>query len=289
MTSPRDDDNVQTTERLLAGEPVDDAAGPAEPVELVALVATLRATGREAPPAPSAELARVLRQGRAPDVVPFARRRAARPMTRRAVVAVALGTKITLVGAAAAAALTGVATLEPVPDVIRDPARDLVDGVVGVLPWSPDAPAQQAPEDETPTREGAPGTPAEGGDPTDEQGPATPGEGPGRSDEAPGRPTTPSGEPGHDDEGDDAPGRSEDAPGKPGSESGPSEGGRGSAATPGEHVPSQAPAEPPAGPPADDDGGSTGGAGDAGHSRDAGRAGSTSADADPYPGARVER
>lgn len=122
----RDDQDVQTTERLLAGEPVGDAAepgAPGVPAELAALVATLRAAGRADAPPPSAELASVLSAGRVPDVVPMARRRAARPMTRRAVVAVALGTKIALVSAAAAAALTGVATLEPVPEPIRDPGR----------------------------------------------------------------------------------------------------------------------------------------------------------------------
>lgn len=288
MTSPRDDDNVETTEQLLAGEPVADAAAPAE---LVALLATLREAGREAAPAPSAELARVLREGRPPNVVPLARRRAARPMTRRAVVTVALGTKIALVSAAAAAALTGVATLEPVPDVIRDPARDLVDGVVGVLPWVPDAPAE-APVDESPTQQGTPGEQGEDRRPADGPGQATPGEEPGRSDEAPGRPTTPPGEPGRDDDGendgDDAPGRSEDAPGDPGR--GSSQGGQGDPAAPGEQVPSQAPADPPAGPPADEDGGSaTGTPGGAGRTDDAGRADAASAVVDPYPGALAER
>lgn len=290
MTSARDGEDVQTTERLLAGEPVADAAAPAE---LVALVATLREAGRQAAPAPSAELARVLREGRSPDVVPFARRRAARPMTRRAVVTVALGTKIALVSAAAAAALTGVATLEPVPDVIREPARDLVDDVVGVLPWVPDAPAEQSPAHETPSREGAPGEPGEDGGPAGEPGPAAPGEEPGRSDEAPGRPATPPGEPGRDDDGDDGPGRSGEAPGNPGSAPGSSQDGRGNQPAPGQGVAPQVPADPPAGPPTDDGVGSArGGAGDSGDTGRAGegdQAGAARTDASPYPRALVER
>lgn len=280
MTASRDDEDVQTTERLLAGEPVADAAAPAE---LVALVATLREAGRGAAPAPSAELARVLREGRPPSVVPLARRRAARPMTRRAVVTVALGTKIALVSAAAAAALTGVATLEPVPDVIRDPARELVDGVVGVLPWVPEAPAG-APDGTGGEDPGRPGgdTGEPGGTGVD---PATPGDAPGRSGEAPGRPTDeadPSPDPDADDDGpdddgpgDDGPGRSDEAPGRP-ADPGRSDEHRPTTAPADPARPADPPATPPAAPPA------TPGRPD-GNGRD-GRSGNADADAAPAAG-----
>ncbi|GEN79557.1 hypothetical protein AFE02nite_12910 [Actinotalea fermentans] len=255
------------------------------PGELAALVRTLRAAGQAPAPAPSAELARVLAEGQLPDVVPLERRRAARPMTRRAVVAAALGTKIALVSAAAAAALTGVATLEPVPDVIRDPARDLVDDVVDVLPWTSQEPA--VPADEAPgvSPRGAGSSPDEGRGDSDGQGeegagdgtpgrgvpatpatPAVPGDDAGRSDEAPGRPDEPA------DPEDDAPGRSEEAPGRPES---PGQEGQRRATPPADRTPA-----PPVG---------TGASGSAGVAGVSGTAAGEVISVQPYPSDRVGR
>lgn len=281
MSPSRDDKDVQATQRLLAGETADEAGVPV-PGELAALVRTLRAAGQAPAPAPSAELARVLAEGRLPDVVPLERRRAARPMTRRAVVAAALGTKIALVSAAAAAALTGVATLEPVPDVIRDPARDLVDDVVDVLPWTSQEPA--VPADEAPgvSPRGAGSSPDEGRGDSDGQGeegagdgtpgrgvpatPAVPGDDAGRSDEAPGRPDEPA------DPEDDAPGRSEEAPGRPES---PGQEGQRRATPPADRTPA-----PPVG---------TGASGSAGVAGVSGTAAGEVISVQPYPSDRVGR
>lgn len=288
MTHARDDKDVQTTERLLAGAPVDPAAGPV-PAELVALVETLRAAGRGVAPAPSAELARVLRDGRAPEVVPLERRRAARPMTRRAVVTVALGTKIALVSAAAAAALTGVATLGPVPEAIREPARDLVEDLVGTVPWAPSAPSApsgpsepSAPADEAPAGEDDGGRPGGAGSGADQEGgaPVGPaGEEPGRSDEAPGRPGTPGQGNDPDAPADDDPGRSDEAPGRPET---PGQSGD-HRTTPTPATPQEPPADRPVVP------GPPGGAGRSGAVGDLGTAAAEDVAGQPYPSVRVGR
>lgn len=145
MSLPGDDRDVEQTKRADRAPRAGDLAD--EP-GLAEVVAALRAFADEPAPRPTPELARVLRDGVVPEPIALDTRRNARPMVRRAVVSAAFGVKIALAGAAAAAALTGAATLEPVPEAIREPARDLVEQVTGVLPWVTDDDAEPADDDE---------------------------------------------------------------------------------------------------------------------------------------------
>jgi hypothetical protein len=127
-----DDKSVRRTrdDRVLAGELADD-----EP-ELTALVAAVRAMADAPPPAPSTALARVLDGDVSEladdpsDELASRRRLRDRPGLRRAA-------RITVGIVAAATLATGAAALEPMPEVIREPARAVWSGIADVVaPWA---------------------------------------------------------------------------------------------------------------------------------------------------------
>lgn len=122
-------------DRLLA-DPTADEAG------LAARLRLLRSTAQGPPPEPTPALRRLLEHG-APAVVPIRSRLAAQAAVverrRRAVRAgfagLGVGVKVALV-AGAAAAVTGVAVVDPVPDVIREPTRAVITQLGDVVaPW----------------------------------------------------------------------------------------------------------------------------------------------------------
>lgn len=152
------DDDVQDVwripdERLMAGEAVPEEPG------LTSFVATLRATAQDEPPAPSAELAALLRDG-LPQGVRAGRTGTARVRHLRRVGAAAglvVAAKVALAGAAAAAAVVGVAHLDGAPEVLREPARAVVDAVVGAwhgVTGSPAVPSTTESPEPAPARDG---------------------------------------------------------------------------------------------------------------------------------------
>lgn len=122
-------------DRLLA-DPAADEAG------LAAVLCLLRSTAQGSPPEPGPALRRLMEHG-SPQVVPIRSRLATQAALverrRRAVRAgfagLGAGVKVALV-AGAAAALTGAAVVEPVPDVVREPARAVITQLGDVVaPW----------------------------------------------------------------------------------------------------------------------------------------------------------
>jgi hypothetical protein len=101
-------------------------------------VRALRSLGEQVPPSPTQDLEQLFVAG-----VPRAQLRKERQAVRaalrrrrlrRGALSLGLGAKLALGAAAAAVAVTG-ATLEPVPDVVREPARALIGQVTGIK-WS---------------------------------------------------------------------------------------------------------------------------------------------------------
>lgn len=144
MTRFDDDRDMRWTrdDRLLAGDLAEE-----EP-ELTALVSAVRSMADAPPPPPTTALQQVLQEGLPdastgadPAIDELARRRLRRDTGQR----VRLGVRIALGVVAAAAVATGAAALEPVPEVIREPARAIISGVSDLLPpWSSDdAPARE--------------------------------------------------------------------------------------------------------------------------------------------------
>lgn len=204
---------------LLAGRDV-----PGEPA-LSSFLAALRSTAHDEPPAPSAALAALLRDGLTPgtggavadgvqgadlagrggaEVVDLAeRRRPGRRTARRAgaAAATALALKVGIGAAAAAAAVAGTAQLDGAPAVVREPARAVVGAVVDAwhgVTGVPASPAPVAPSPSGPAAVPVDPTPACGdacagpAAPAPAPTPAAPGQGAahGRSEDAP-RPTAP--------------------------------------------------------------------------------------------------
>lgn len=163
--SPFDDDQDMATDvdDLLSGPVGADR-------ELSAFVAALRATGAGPGPAPSPELLAFMTRGENPGTADGPRstsslvtvpagddltdRRASRwRSATRYGVGLGLAAKIVLVAGAAAATVTGAATIEGVPSAVQDPARRLVSEVVELVvpgdhptPWPlPSRPASDQP------------------------------------------------------------------------------------------------------------------------------------------------
>ncbi|WP_126297665.1 hypothetical protein [Cellulomonas fimi] len=207
---------------LLAGRDV-----PGEPA-LSSFLAALRSTAHDEPPAPSAALAALLRDGLTPGadgtvaggaeaaglgadggarVVDLAERSRARRPGRRtarragAAAAAALVLKVGIGAAAAAAAVVGTAQLDGAPAVVREPARAVVGAVVDAwhgVTGVPASPAPVAPSPSGPAAVPVEPVPACGnacpdpGAPSPAPTPAAPGAGEerGRSEDAP-RPAVP--------------------------------------------------------------------------------------------------
>ncbi|WP_155859504.1 hypothetical protein [Cellulomonas sp. KRMCY2] len=122
---------------VLAG-----AAAPDEP-ELSAFVASLRAAADVPGPRPTAALQQLLDEGLAPAV---ASRRTPAPVRRRpgrTLTGLGLAAKIALGAGLAAASVAGAAAFDGVPDVIQEPARAIVSGVVDLV--TPGGSGQQSP------------------------------------------------------------------------------------------------------------------------------------------------
>lgn len=122
-------------DRLLA-DPAADEAG------LAAVLRLLRSTAQGSPPEPGPALRRLMEHG-SPQAVPIRSRLATQAALverrRRAVRAgfagLGAGVKVALV-AGVAAALTGAAVVDPVPDVVREPARAVITQLGDVVaPW----------------------------------------------------------------------------------------------------------------------------------------------------------
>ena len=143
----RDDDLLSG--RLVASEP-----------ELVAFVAALRATADEPAGRTSLALAALLRDGLAPPAATGPRARAPRPLRPalrnplRTVAGLGLGAKILLGAGIAAAAVTGAATIDAVPDAVQVPAHAVVSGVVHLFAPGTARPTKPAPARTTPRTAG---------------------------------------------------------------------------------------------------------------------------------------